>query len=126
MSVSYLAVGHLAKDLTPDGSRLGGTVAYATLTARALGYPAGIATAYEAGLDVSVLVEAGIHLTQLPSELTTTFENIYGAEGRVQFLRARAEPLTALAIPIGWRKANILHFAPLAQEIEPDLVASLA
>lgn len=124
MSVHYLAIGHLAKDLTPAGPRLGGTVAYSALTAQALGYPVGIATAYEAGLDVSPL--AGIHLTHTPSAASTTFENLYGPEGRTQYLRARAEPLTALAVPVGWRKANILHFAPLAQEIEPGLVASWA
>ena len=33
--VYYLALGHVAKDLTPDGPRLGGSVAYAALTARA-------------------------------------------------------------------------------------------
>ena len=35
--VDYLAVGHITIDQTPDGPRLGGSVAYAALTAQALG-----------------------------------------------------------------------------------------
>ena len=33
--LDYLVVGHVARDLTPQGPQLGGTVAYAALTARA-------------------------------------------------------------------------------------------
>jgi hypothetical protein len=43
--VDYLVIGHVAHDLTPQGPRLGGTAAYSALTARALGYRAGIVTA---------------------------------------------------------------------------------
>ena len=35
--VDYFVIGHVAHDLTPDGPRLGGTVAYSALTARSLG-----------------------------------------------------------------------------------------
>ena len=43
--VDYLVIGHVAHDLTPQGPRLGGTVAYSALTAQALGLRVGIVTA---------------------------------------------------------------------------------
>ena len=43
--VDYLVIGHVAHDLTPEDPRLGGTVAYSALTARALGLRVGILTA---------------------------------------------------------------------------------
>lgn len=124
LSLAYLAIGHLAQDRTPAGPRLGGTVAYAALTAQALGYAPGIVSAHSADLDVSALGDLAI--ARHPSALNTTFENIYGAAGRVQFLRARAEALTTTQIPAAWGKAPVIHVAPLAQELEPSLVGQLA
>lgn len=122
--VDYLAVGHVARDLTPAGPRLGGTVAFAALTARALDYAPGIVTSCAPDLDLSPL--NGIPVECVPAATSTTFENIYGPGGRTQFLRAQAAPVTAAAIPAGWRDARVIHAGPLAQELEPDLVAGLA
>ncbi len=122
-AVHYLLVGHVAKDLTPDGPILGGTVSFASLTARALGYTPGIVTAAGEDLDLSPL--AGIPLERVPSPHSTTFENIYGPEGRTQYLRALAVPLTAAAIPTHWLRAPIVHLAPLAAEMDPGLAAEL-
>ncbi len=122
-AVNYLAVGHVAKDLTPDGSRLGGTVSFASLTARALDYSPGIVTACGADLDLSAL--DGIPLALTPSSTSTTYENVYGPLGRQQFLRAEAAPLTAASIPPAWLSAQVIHLAPLAHEIEPSLLPAL-
>jgi hypothetical protein len=122
-AVHYLLVGHVAKDLTPDGYTLGGTVSFAALTARALGYTPGIVTAAAADLDLSRL--AGIPVARIDSPHSTTFENIYGPEGRTQFLRAQAAPLTAASIPLNWLRAPIVHLAPLAQEMDPALAGEL-
>lgn len=124
MPPAYLALGHLAHDLTPAGPRLGGTVAYATLTAQALGYPAGIVTAHSSNLDVSAL--NNIPVVSAPSALSTTFENIYEATGRIQFLRARAEALAFAQIPAAWLSASIIHIAPLAQELQASVIEQLA
>ena len=32
-SVDYLAVGHVTRDILPNGTRIGGTVAYSAMTA---------------------------------------------------------------------------------------------
>lgn len=123
LSPAYLALGHLAQDLTPVGPRLGGTVAYAALTAQALGYPPGIVSAHSATLDLSALGDMAV--IRCPSNLSTTFENIYDSAGRVQFLRARAEALTTPQIPTAWLSAPVIHIAPLAQEIDTHLIQRL-
>lgn len=122
-AVHYLLVGHVAKDLTPDGHVLGGTASYAALTARALGYTPGIVSAAAPDLDLSAL--AGLPLALLASPESTTFENIYGPGGRTQFIRAQADLLTADAIPLHWLRAPLVHLAPLAQELDPALAAEL-
>lgn len=118
--VDYLVVGHLTKDMTPQGPRLGGTVAYSALTARALGLRAGIVTAWANDLAMDRL--QGIPIISYPSDNTTTFENIYNAEGRTQYLREHASTLEYYAIPEPWRDAPIVHLGPVAGEVEQTLV----
>jgi hypothetical protein len=117
--VYYLAIGHVAKDLTPDGSRLGGSVAFAALTARALGYPAGVVTASADDVDLSPL--AAVSVRRQPAAHSTTFENLYGPDGRTQYLRGRATPLSPPDVPTEWLRAPIVHLAPLAGELVAEL-----
>lgn len=123
-AVHYLAIGHVTKDLTPAGPLLGGTVSFAALTAQALDYTPGVVTACAPDLDLSPL--AGLTLSVVPSAETTTFENLYGPEGRTQFIRAQAAPLTVSAVPLHWLRAPVIHLAPLAREVEAALAASLS
>jgi sugar/nucleoside kinase (ribokinase family) len=116
-SVHYLAIGHFAKDVTPDGHRLGGSVAYSALTAHALGYAAGIVTAGAQDVDVSALNEVAVQ--RVPSAHSTTFQNQYYNGARTQHLLARAEALQPNHIPLEWMRAPIVHLAPLAVEFEP-------
>ena len=44
--VDYLMIGHITRDITPDGPRLGGTATYSSLMARALGLRVGIVTSW--------------------------------------------------------------------------------
>ena len=118
-SVDYLVIGHVARDLTPNGSQLGGTVAYSALTARALGLRVGVVTA--AGSDVSLEQLKDIPLVSIESNSSTTFENIYTSDGRIQYLRAQAQPLSFDIIPDIWRRASIVHLGPIANEINVDL-----
>lgn len=117
--VDYLVVGHVAHDLTPDGWRLGGTVAYSALTARAVGMKVGIVTA--SGPETTLDALQGISVISLDSPRSTTFENIYTAHGRVQYLRAQATRLNLDTIPAPWRSAAILHLGPIAAEMDSAL-----
>lgn len=117
--IDYLVVGHITQDLTPGGPRLGGTATYAALTARALGLRVGLVTA--ASPDTPAAALAGLPARRWPSEHTTTFENIYHGNARAQYLRAAAAPIASNAIPQEWRRAPIVHLAPVAREIDPAM-----
>jgi len=117
--VDYLVLGHVAHDLTPEGWRLGGTAAYAALTARALGLKVGVVTA--CGPETTLEGLQGISVISLDSKHSTTFENIYMEHGRVQYLRARAARLHYDIIPEAWRRAPILHLGPIADEMDSSV-----
>jgi sugar/nucleoside kinase (ribokinase family) len=117
--VDYLVIGHIAHDLTPDGWRLGGTVAYSALTARALGMKVGIVTA--SGPETSLDALQGLTVISLDSPRSTTFENIYTGRSRVQYLRAQATRIDFSAVPNPWRKSSIIHLGPIANEIDSAL-----
>jgi hypothetical protein len=118
--VDYLVIGHVTQDLTPAGVVLGGTVSYSARTALALGLRVGIVTACNPSINLSDL--DGIQIKILPSEQSTTFENIITPAGRVQRLHHRAPMLDSSLIPETWKDAPIVHLGPVAQEIEPSIV----
>lgn len=122
--VDYLVIGHVAHDLTPQGPRLGGTVAYSALTARALGLRPGVLTA--AGVETSLDALHGIPVILQDSPQSTTFENIYTSNGRVQYLRAQAARLGMDNVPRSWRHAAIIHLGPIASEVDPILPESFS
>lgn len=118
--INYLVIGHLTRDLTPTGPRLGGTAAYAGLTARALGLRVGIVTSWGAELPLAELKH--IPIINYPAENSTTFENIYTEKGRIQVVHTVANHLDFHLIPESWRQAPIVHLGPVAQEVEPGLI----
>jgi hypothetical protein len=118
--VNYLVIGHLAYDLTPNGPRLGGTAAYASLTAHALGLKVGIVTSWGGELALGSLKQ--IPIISYPAEHSTTFENVYTENGRLQVVQTVAPKLDYHLIPEPWRQSPIVHLGPVAQEVEPGLV----
>lgn len=123
-SVDYLAVGHVAADITPTGVQLGGTVSFAALTARALGMRVGIVTS--SGKDAPLQALDGIQIVNIPSEFSTTFENIKTESGRKQTLHHQAAPILLEHIPQVWRNAPIIHLAPIARELDSTLPERLS
>ncbi len=118
--IDYLMVGHLTIDMTDHGPRLGGTAAYAALTAQALGLRVGIVTSW--GQEVQADLLASIPISNYPTDQSTTFENIATPEGRIQFVYHVAPTLNYNLVPDIWRSAPIVHLGPVAQEVEPGLV----
>lgn len=118
-SVDYLIIGHVARDLTSSGPRLGGTASFAALTARALGHHPAVVTSAEADFDLSAL--DGIPIVRSDVSQTTTFENRYEGPSRAQRLLGRAGRLTADDVPAAWRSAAIVHLAPIADEVDPAM-----
>lgn len=118
--IDYLVIGHVTQDITPQGPVLGGTAAYAALTARALGLRVGIVTACR--MDLSLDALQGIQVAALPSEENTTFENIQTPEGRIQYIYNVAPSLDYPLVPETWRSTPIVHLGPVMQEIEPAIM----
>lgn len=112
--VDYVIAGHLACDLTPQGYRLGGTAAYSALTARALGLRVGIVTAFGGEIPTDLL--DGIQVWNIGAKHSTTFENIYTTDGRIQYIHHSAQDLMPAHVPDGWQRASIFHIGPIAQE----------
>lgn len=115
----YLVVGHLSLDHTPAGPRLGGTAAYAALTARALGLRSAILTC--AGRDLDLTPLSGIDLVRLPSPTTTGFQASEGEDRRLRLL-GRADPIDGARIPDPWKRAPLVHLGPIAGEISPAVL----
>ena len=118
--IDYLVVGHITRDLTEEGPRIGGTVAYAGLTARALGLRVGIVTSW--GEEDTLGPLGDIPIANLAADKSTTFENLNAPDGRVQIIHSVASRLDLHLIPETWRSAPIVHLGPVAQEVEPGLV----
>ncbi len=115
--VDYLILGHVTEDLTPDGPRLGGTVAFSGLTARALGLRVGIVTSARESTSLADL--DGIQVVRIPSPHTTTFQNTQTPQGRVQTLYQQASAIPFDAVPEAWRSAPIVHLGHVVHEIDP-------
>jgi sugar/nucleoside kinase (ribokinase family) len=122
--IDYLVIGHVAHDLTPSGPRLGGTAAYATLTARALGLRVGVVTA--SGPETSLDALSDVLVVSASSPQSTTFENIYSESGRRQILHYRAVPLSLDNVPEVWQRTPIIHLGPVAQEVDAVLPGSFS
>ncbi|MBX3037526.1 MAG: hypothetical protein KF758_11510 [Anaerolineales bacterium] len=118
--VDYLLIGHIAVDLTPNGKQLGGTVSYAALTAKAMGLRVGIVTSV--GDDANLEILNGIQIVNIPTEQSTIFENVKTENGRKQTLHHQATKIDLTYIPDEWKHSPIVHLAPIAQEVDFDLV----
>ena len=118
--VDYLIIGHITRDLTANGPRLGGTVTYSALMAQALGLRVGIVTSWGTELPLGPL--QSIPIINNASENSTTFENISTPDGRVQTVHKIAKKLDYHLVPDLWRNTPIVHLGPLVQEVDPTIV----
>lgn len=120
----YLVVGHLCRDLLPDGgSTVGGTVAYSGRLAHALGYKTAVLTSTDEDYDLEQVLP-GIQVHNVVSESATTFSNIYTPDGRVQIVHAVANPITTADIPAGWQDIPLVHLGPLVNRVDPEMIDS--
>ena len=122
MYPDFLVVGHVTKDLHPDGYSIGGTATYAAITAARLGRCPAVLTCAAADLPLAEALP-GIEVRCLPAPVTTTFENVYGPEGRRQIIHGVAEPLRCADVPREWKRVPIVLLGPVAREIEPDMAS---
>ena len=119
--IDYLLIGHVTADLQADQSiSLGGTASFSGLTAARLGHNVGLVTSCASDLALDPLV--GIQKWVIPSEESTTFRNEGFGRTRVQHLYSSATRITSDHIPTAWRDCPLVHFGPIAAEIDPNIV----
>jgi hypothetical protein len=111
----YLIIGHITKDLYPDGYQLGGSAVYCGVLAQRMGLKVAVFTSGASNLDLGIM--KGIEIIDQPGPGTTTFTNEYLPEGRSQRLLDRADDLDLNLIPEKWKQARIIHLAPVAREV---------
>jgi sugar/nucleoside kinase (ribokinase family) len=122
MLPDYLLIGHVTADLTPTGRMLGGTVSYAARVANAFGLRTALLTS--AAANEPLLNELTPYATAsvvLPADVTSTFENIYAREGRIQYVRGVASSIRPEHIPLDWLSTPLVHLAPLTDEVDPQI-----
>ena len=117
---SFVAIGHVTRDLTEQGATAGGAVAYAALTARNLGERAAVVTSCARDLDLAAVFD-GIEVARVPSRVTTVFQNLYDGHVRQQFVHSVAARIEPRHVPLAWRRAGVVHLAPIAREVSPAI-----
>ncbi len=123
MTKTYLLIGHVANDVASDGRIvIGGTVTYASVAAKRLGWKPIVVTAATADFQRPSYLDS-MDWSILPSSHTTTFKNEYGPHGRTQVIGPVARAIAAADIPTNCRRADVVHLCPIAQELDHSLVA---
>lgn len=124
-----LLVGHITRDLVGEtldsGHRLGGTVSFAAQTALRMGRAPTIITRAANPADLCELPSA-VQTIVLPSDVTTTFANVYTPAGRVQHCYTPAAPITAADIPADQRAPHIVMLGTVVGEVGPDVAPIFA
>lgn len=116
----YLLIGHMTRDLLPDGTFApGGTALYAALTAHRLGRRVGVVSA-RASIPADWSADIAVAFATMMD--APVFENRYTSQGRVQILHAGSGVLTLDDVPPAWRVARIVHLAPVLAETPEYLV----
>ena len=120
-NLDYLVIGHITRDITPTGNLVGGTVAYSGRVAVALGCKTAVLTSCRPEYEgLSQLKEFAVEV--IPSAHTSTFENVYGANGRIQMLYTVANPIRPADLPPTWQQPTVVHLGPLTNEVDPAIM----
>jgi len=118
--LDFLAIGHVTHDLLPGGRyMLGGSAAYAGVTAQRLGLCTAVLTSVPNDLDLKQCYPQ-ISWHVVPSTTLTTFENIYDGARRQQVVHSLASPLAKQGVPEALSSAELILLCPVAQEVDPD------
>lgn len=118
----YLLIGHITADLKGTDRVLGGTVSYSAVVAHALGQRVAVLTSAKANEPLLSELAPYAQVMNLVAPETTTFENVYYGAERLQTLHAHAQRLDYGHVPSAWANAPLVHVAPVADEVMPQLL----
>lgn len=119
----YLIVGPFAKDLNHQGFSIGGSAYYSGITAKKLGSKVKILASFSSDIEKEKDLKE-FDIFRIPSLTTTTFENIYQKGERRQYLHQTASYIYSKHLPGDWRSCPIVQLAPLAREVDENIVFS--
>jgi sugar/nucleoside kinase (ribokinase family) len=117
----FVAVGHVTLDRFGDVTRPGGAALFAAVTAQRLGLSAGVLTSHATDFPLDLLPPQ-IEVVSLDAPATTVLEHHQHAGRRALRLLSVAAPLTAADVPEDWGDAGLVMLAPVAGEVDPQLV----
>lgn len=124
-TIDYLVIGHITRDIVAAGNLVGGTVAYSGRVAHALGCNTAVLTSCELDYEgLAALTQLALEV--IPATHTSTFENIYGANGRTQMLYTVAEKIRPEHLPSTWQQPSVVHLGPLTNEVDPAIMRQFA
>lgn len=113
---SFLAIGHVTRDLTGEGAVAGGAALYGSVTAARLGWRAGLVTRGTPS-EAQEFLDSLDMVVDETSDSTTTFDIRYSGDARRVTLRALAPPIEEGSLPVGWRDASVVMLAPVFREV---------
>lgn len=116
--INYLLIGTTTADLIDNRRILGGTVSYSASIVHRFGHNVRILSSgiQDEPLHKPLHDVADLHI--IPSEYTTTFENIYTDTGRVQIIHHTSSNLSPDMLPESWYDSQLVHLAPLTNEVD--------
>lgn len=120
----FVVVGHVTRDIVgTQEPRLGGSAAYAALTAHNLGRHVGIVTSCASDIPLDSLPPE-IEIANTPAQDTTTFVNEIPPSGlgRTQYVTSKAARLDVEHVPWAWLDTQILLAAPVLDEVDPTML----
>jgi sugar/nucleoside kinase (ribokinase family) len=124
----YTLVGHVCQDLNPDDMnqwQVGGTVIYGGITAAQLDAHVHILTCAHPHILTKIPAIQNVQWEVITDTQTTTFVNNYLPSGtRFQQMIFRASPIPLNRLN-DFPAPDILHFAPVANEIQAEAILQL-
>jgi len=125
MTVKHLCIGHCCHDLVDDSFILGGSASYSSVLSRSWGLEASLLTSVgDDFLFHERFEKLGINIQNVPTDHTTVFHNKNIGNHRIQFLKSRANTITANVLLSRSQEYNIVQFCPIADEIDVDLLTA--
>ena len=120
LSPGFVVCGNIVRDIVPGGWAPGGTAVYAATVARGLGRQVGVVTAATADV-VAAGLPADVAVARHDVPESTSYENVYTPQGRIQYLRAPGSPIPPDTVPSAWTEAAIVLIGPVYHEVGVDL-----
>jgi len=124
MTIKHLCIGHCCHDLVDKSYILGGSASYSSLLSSSWGLDTCLLTSVgDDFLFQKRFEKLGINFQNVLADHTTIFYNQTIDNNRIQFLKSRANTITAEALSSSNLDYDIVQFCPIADEIAYDIFA---